>query len=125
MQLRHFLPVFWRHQMNGPLARNSTDDSILGHDVHPAAGKDGFVMTTNGVKIEEPLVINVPNDETQLIHMPGQHQRRAGRTIQSRKYIAHAVLNIFITGAAEVLFQHFAGFLFVTGRGAGFQQIRQ
>ena len=45
-------------------------------------------MPADGLKVEQPLVVEVMDDEADLVHVPGQHDAGAGLRVEDRGDIA-------------------------------------
>jgi len=62
------------HQVDGALAGDALDDAVLGEDADAAAGEDGAVVTAEGVKIKEAVLVNMFDDEAEFIHVAGEQE---------------------------------------------------
>ena len=74
VHLWHPTAVFWRHQMNGTLSSDSTDDSLFGQNINPATGNDRAIMTTNCIEVQKSFITYMFYDQPQLINVAGKHE---------------------------------------------------
>ena len=76
MDLGDFFPVLRTHQVDGPFAGDAGDVAPLGHDAHAAAGNHDWIVPPDGVEVEKTLVVDVADEQSQLVHVTGEHQGR-------------------------------------------------
>ena len=71
--------------------RRTPDDpghALLAMDPDPLTDRDGTVVAADGLEVQQAFVIEVMDDEADLVHVPGQHDPRAGLGIEDRRDIA-------------------------------------
>ena len=71
-----FFAVLRAHQVDGPFAGDAGDVAPLGHDAHAATGNHDRVVPTDGVEVKKALVVDMADEQSQLVHVTGEHQGR-------------------------------------------------
>ena len=59
--------------MDGSFTCNPFDHSLVGLDEHATAWDDDTVVSANGGEVEEPLFVDVGDNETKFVEMTGKH----------------------------------------------------
>jgi hypothetical protein len=125
VDLGHLLAVRLVHQVDGALAGHALHRALLGLDHDPPAGDHGPVVAADGVKVDEPVLVHVGDDEAELVHVARHHEGRVARGIEGGDPVAEGVTPIGVGRRLHVPLEDRLGLGLVAGGGAGVEELSE
>src|SRR5690606_16378867 len=71
--LRHLLPLLRLHEVDGLLSDDSSHLTVAPEDAQALANQDLRVPPPDAIDIEEPIAVDMSDDEPDLVDVPGEH----------------------------------------------------
>ena len=88
-------------------------------DDDAAAGNHGAVVAADGVEVDVTILVDVGDDESELVHMAGEHEYRVAGRIERGDAVAQRVHFVGVGGGLDVAVKDGLGLGLVAGRRAG------
>ena len=115
MNLGDFLAVGFLHQVDGAFAGDALDGTVGRLDDHTASGNNSAVVTADGVEIDKAVLVDVGDDETEFIHVTGEHEHGVALGVEGREAIAEGVAGVGVGGGLHMAIKDGLGLGFVAG----------
>jgi hypothetical protein len=112
--LGHFLAILCAHQMNSALTCDRLDDAILCENRNTSTRDHRFIMSSEGVEVDEALIVYISDNEAKLINMTCKKKTRIALWVHCRESVTHSIAAIGIGIVFDVAIDDSLRFVFCT-----------
>ena len=107
---------------NGAFAGDTLHGTVGCLNDDAAAGDDGAVVTADRVEIDKAVFVDVGEDETEFVHVAGEHEDGVAFGIEGGEAVAEGVAGVGVGGGFDVPVEDGLGLGLVTGGRAGVEE---
>ena len=117
--LGHFLAILLVHEVNGSLAGHALDRTLSSLNDHAPTGYHAEIVPTDGVEIDEAVLVDVGDDEAEFVHVTGEHEHGIPTWVERGNPVAQRVPRVGIGDGLNVAIEDGLSFRFIARRRAG------